>query len=253
MEDKAENNLSSIPASDRFQRAARGLMKPKQFEDSPGGRLIVEEQRKREIEIEACARMGMTALQMVDFLPARGIRMSQTAIYNTLGRIKLPKRYKPGNVSQSHHDFFTLSFLSRIGRDTAAKGQVIHAVSKGQSPGEDARFRPDLKFMVDSLLFYAEMQLSDLADTRWRAKALHYIRWYEKVKEAFRVLVIVDQRRDMAGVRRHFRNALKDTGHPDLNLFYFILLDELKSERYNLAYDPVWRTANGEYVSLLRS
>jgi hypothetical protein len=161
----------------RFERAIRGLQKPKAgTARRPLSPITIHETKERLFHVEQCARLGMSVEQMADFLPTWDLKLSRSTLYEYLQQLKLPRSYSPSMTGQSHHDYYTLAFFIRIAEDAHLAGHRTRKLLKGKVAWEGARFRPDFKFEVDRYLFFMEMQLSDLTETRWSVKFANYWR-----------------------------------------------------------------------------
>lgn len=215
-----------------------------------------DEKRKRAFFIQKFVKLGMAAEQIVDFLPTWGIEMSRSQVYEYMAnqddrpRVKLPRGYKRGEREQSHHDYFTFRVFIRIAQDIAKHGLQCSHLQKGQSPCDNARMRPDFGWRVLHYLFFMELQLSDLTETRWRPKLRKYPRLRQLLGHPFRALIIVDQRKDMAYVRRHARAVLQE-GDVKGTMFLFICLNDVIATANDLACDPVWMDEHGNRRALL--
>lgn len=238
-------------AAGRFAHALRGLDKPKTFPAARPFRSITNDEKKhRQLLVEQCVRLGLSAEQIADFLPTWGLSLSRSQVYAYLADMRLPRRYCRAEGEQSHHDYYTFRFFIRIAQDVAKAGYHTHRLLKGKLAYEDVRFRPDFKFEVGHYVRFMELQLSDLTETRWSVKFSNYYRLRQKTGLRFRALFVIDQQGDLAYVRRFAREFLKRRGVPDLNLFLFIPLADLKGSA-NLAVDPVWLTPKGEKVGMI--
>jgi hypothetical protein len=193
----------------------------------------------------------MSVEQIADYAPTIALPLSRSTVYEYLNLIKLPRSYKTSEGQQSHHDYYTFRFFIRIAQDAAKSGYRTKKLLKGRLAWEGARFRPDFKFEVQKYLFFMELQLSDLTETRWAVKFANYYRLREVTGRPFRVLFVIDQRRDLAYVRAGARAFLKRKGRADRYLFLFICLDDLKGSA-NVATDAVWLTPEGGRQSLLQ-
>ncbi|QDT46153.1 hypothetical protein Pan258_01700 [Symmachiella dynata] len=194
---------------------------------------------------------------MSQFLPTWGIPASRTKVYDYLSEMRLPKKYVDKcqtDSRQTHHDYFIFWSFIPIATGFHDRGLTTRSLEKG-SAVEGERFRHDFKFCVDDYLYYIELQLSDLAQTRWRQKIRQYVRYYRKIKRPFRVLFVLDQHGSMTYVRSHARAVLKEEGHSELNLFLFTNLGELRKAD-NPAVQRIWWSVHGgpkERISLLES
>ena len=232
---------------DRARRVFSRMEKPRTPDSGrPFAGITNDEKRVRMQLVEECVRLGMPVEQMVDFLPTLGLTLSRSQVYEYLGRMKLPRWYRPSEAAQSHHDYYTFRFFIRAAQDAARSGYRTHHLSKGTAPCDGARFRPDFSFAVGRYQFFMEMQLSDLTETRWSVKFRNYLRLRQLLGRPFRALFVIDQRGDLAYCRASARKVLGEGYSP----FLFVPLDELKGSR-NVATDPVWLTPWGEKVPLL--
>jgi hypothetical protein len=239
----ARNRYEQVIASVEPKRNRSSILKP----------VIVEEEKERLLEVEKLVRLGMSVEQMQDFLPTWGIPGSRSQVYRYLTDIRLPKRYKQTEREQSHHDFFTFRTFTRLARDMVVNGHRTERLQKGTS-FMGHRFRPDFTFWVDRYLFFIEMQLSDIVETKWRVKFKNYLRLYLDFKRPFRVLFIIDQHGDLSYIRSAARQVLREAGRDQLNLFLFCTLNDFNRSELNLAHDPVWWPTFGgpkERVKLL--
>jgi hypothetical protein len=235
----------------RYERAVRGFHTPKpQSLGKPFAGITNEAKKERQATIEACVRLGMSVEQMVDFLPTLGVTLSRSQVYEYLGRMKLPRFYKPSEAAQSHHDYYTFRFFVRMAQDAAQSGYATHHLAKGKAPAEGARFRPDFAFSVRRYRFYMELQLSDLTETRWTVKMRNYLRLRREQGRPFRALFVIDAKGDLAYARR-FARQLVERQDVGTGIFLFIRLDELKGSK-NVATDPVWQDPWGRPQSLLQ-
>jgi hypothetical protein len=238
-------------AADRFAHALRGLEKP---QPPPPGRafraITNDEKKQRQLLVEQCVRLGLSAEQMTDFLPTWGLSLCRSQVYAYLADMRLPRRYCRAEGEQSHHDYYTFRFFIRIAQDAAKAGYRTHRLLKGKLAYEGVRFRPDFKFEVGHYIRFMELQLSDLTETRWTVKFANYYRLREKTGLRFRSLFVIDQQGDLSYVRRFARDFLQRRGVPNLNLFLFIPLADLKGSA-NIALDPVWLTPRGDRVGML--
>jgi len=191
----------------------------------------------------------MSVEQMVDFLPTVGVTLSRSQVYEYLGRMKLPRFYRPSEAAQSHHDYYTFWFFVRMAQDAALSGYATHHLAKGTAPAEGARFRPDFAFSVKRYRFYMELQLSDLTETRWTVKMRNYLRLRKEIGKPFRALFVIDAKGDLAYARR-FARGLAERQDVGRGIFLFIRLDELKGSK-NVATDPVWVDPWGRNIALL--
>ncbi len=242
---------------DRFQRVVHGLEKPTPDAARRAFHGITNNEKRRRAQlVTECIILGMSAEQIVDFLPTWGVTLSRsqvsdymTEIIPTIPKSKMPPRYRRSEGEQSHHDYFTWRFFIRIAQDAAKAGYRTRKIQKGRTV-EGMRFRPDLNWWIIHYLFYLELQLSDLTETRWTVKFANYFRLRE-TGLWFRALFVIDQQGDMNYARRFAREFLKKKNQPDLDLCLFINLDDLKSSA-NLATDEVWITPWGKRTSLLQ-
>lgn len=244
-----QDGLSTV--QERFERAIRGMGKRK-----PGGKrkalkpITSNERRDRLLTVQELIHLGMSLEQIVDFLPTWGLRLSRSTLYEYLPLLRLPRSYAKSDSQQTHHDYFTLRFFLRIAEDAAAGGFQTRKLAKGKSPFDGARFRPDFKWEIRQYLFFLEMQLSDLAETRWSVKFRNYLKMRETLGRRFAALFVIDQKGDLAYARRHARNVIGRFGGQGRNSLLFISLNDLKGSG-NVALDPVWVNAWGEPRALL--
>lgn len=247
--DRDADDPSSVKA--RFDRVKRLIQKPKPGEPARPFQGITNDEKQRRMQlVRDCVSLGMSIEQMVDFLPTWDLTLSRSTLYEYLGVIRLPRSYKRSESEQSHHDYFTWRFFIRIAQDAFARGFRTKKLLKGTLAWPGMRFKPDFKFEVATYLFFMEMQLSDLTETRWFVKFSNYHRLFLSGHIRFRVLFIIDQKNDLSYVRAGARRFLegKRSGR---NLFLFICLSDLKGSA-NVAVDPVWMDPWGDYVSLLQ-
>lgn len=195
--------------------------------------------KQRKLWIENGMRWGMTAEQISQYTEIMGDKVSRRQVLNYLSDIKKPKRYDSSGRTQHLHDYSVFHSFFAVARTLPE----VSVVQFNKSAGEGARFRYDFKFRTGKYLFYGEVQLSDLAGTNWRKKMKNYVTWYEKTPFPFRVLWIIDQKRDLALIRYHAREVLKH--RPNLNLFYFCTLNDIKNGT------PKWVTVHNKPISLL--
>lgn len=236
---------------ERFVRAVRGLEQPRTtLPGKPFSGITNEAKKMRQVQVEACVRLGMSVEQMVDFLPTLGVTLSRSQVYEYLSRTKLPRFYRPSEAAQSHHDYFTFRLFVRIAQDAAESGYETHHLAKGTVPYEGVRFRPDFGFSVRRYRFFVEMQLSDLTETRWTVKMRNYVRLRRSLGRPFRALFVIDAKGDLAYARR-FARQIVERELVGQGLFLFVRLDELKGSR-NVATDPVWQDPWGRPASLLQ-
>ncbi len=78
--------------ADRFERAIRGLQKPKA---GPGRRplqgITIQAKKLRLLTVEQCVYLGMSFEQMLDFLPTWGLPLGRAQLHEYLAEIKLPR------------------------------------------------------------------------------------------------------------------------------------------------------------------
>lgn len=245
-ETEPDNSPDNLPHMDsdirgRYEHALKGLEKPKRTGYHPGLKsLTIDERQERASMIYSLVTLGMAAEQIVDFLPTWGISLSRSTVYEYLSEMRLPRYYKRAAGEQSHHDYYTFRFFIKIAQDAHAAGMRTSRLMKGKLAWEGMHFRPDFKFEMGKYLRFMEMQLSDLAETRWTTKFSNYWRLKKLTGLKFRVLFIIDQKGDLAYVRRHARLFLEKRKE-DVNLFLFIRLDDLKGSA-NTVTDKVWWT-----------
>lgn len=241
--DNAPDSLPHMDSGirDRYERAIRGLEKPKRIGHHEGLKpLKVDERQRRASLIYSLVTLGMAAEQIVDFLPTWGVALGRSMVYEYLSDMKLPRNYKRAEGSQSHHDYYTFRFFIKIAQDAHAAGMKTSRLMKGKLAWEGMRFRPDFKFELDGYLRFVEMQLSDLTETRWATKFTNYWRLRRLTGVKFRVLFIIDQDGDLAYVRRHAKTFLEKRGEA-ISPFLFIRLKDLKGSA-NVVTDNVWWT-----------
>lgn len=239
---------ATLGLRDRFERAVRSKSKTKPPDQRRALKSITnDERRNRLLIVQQLVNLGMSVEQMADFLPTWDLPLSRTTLYEYLNQLKVPRSYCTSEGQQSHHDYYTFRFFMRIAEDAAKAGYRTSQLSKGKAP-EGARFRPDFKWNVGKYLFFLEMQLSDLTETRWSVKYRNYLKLRKTVGRPFRALFVIDQKGDLAYARRYARFLSEREGR---NLFLFIGLQDLKSSA-NVAVDPVWLSPEGEKQSLLK-
>lgn len=237
---------------DRFERAIRGLGKPKRLGDRKALKSITNNERKeRLLTVQQLVNLGMSLEQIADFLPTWGLTLSRSTLYEYLPLLKVPRSYPSSESQQSHHDYYTIRFFIRVAQDAFAAGFQTRKLAKGKSPFDGARFRPDFKWVIGRYLFFLELQLSDLAETRWSVKFRNYLKLREVLGKNFRALFVIDQKGDLAYARRHARNVIERLGGHGRNSLLFIGLKDMKSSA-NVASDPVWVNAWGEETALLK-
>lgn len=245
-ESSPDNSPDSLPhvhsaIRDRYEHALRGLEKPKRTGYHPGLKsLTIDERQERASVIHSLVTLGMAAEQIVDFLPTWGISLSRSTVYEYLSEMRLPRYYKRAAGEQSHHDYYTFRFFIKIAQDAHEAGMKTSRLMKGKLAWEGVRFRPDFKFEMDGFLRFIETQLSDITETLWTTKFSNYWRLRKLAGVKFRVLFIIDQKGDMAYVRRHARTFLEKRGET-ISPFLFIRLDDLKGSA-NVVTDNVWWT-----------
>lgn len=212
-----------------------------------------EKKRKKRAWVETAMKWGMSVPQISRFTHCKGDGISERQVHRYLSDMRLPKYYDRGGGRQHLHDFFCFETFLRLAEQFRVKDLSTEVIQFNQSPGEGARFRYDFKFRVSTsrnLLFYGEVQLSDLAGTNWRKKHKNYVNWYKKEKRNFRTLWVIDQKRDMSVVRSHAREVLKDLPPSRRKLFLYITLEELRRSD-NVITEKVWLTPTGERVPLV--
>lgn len=245
-ESSPDNSPDSLPhvhsaIRDRYEHALKGMGKPNRRGHHPGLKpLTIDERQSRAAAIHSLVTLGMAAEQIVDFLPTWGISLSRSTVYDYLSGMRLPRYYKRAEGSQSHHDYYTFRFFIKIAQDAAEAGMRTSRLMKGKLAWEGLRFRPDFKFEMGGLLRFVEMQLSDLAETRWTTKFSNYWRLKKLTGTRFRVLFIIDQEGDLSYVRRHAKLFLERRGEA-VSPFLFIRLKDLKGSA-NVVTDGVWWT-----------
>lgn len=199
----------------------------------------VEQRRRRFALIESGMKFGMSAQQIEQYTDLMGDRVSRRQVLGYLSDMKQPRNYDSSGRRQHLHDYSVFESFFIIARSLPE----VSVCQFNKSPGEGARFRYDFKFRTGNRLFYGEVQLSDLAGTNWRKKMKSYVKWKERSDFPFRVLWVIDQKRDMSMVRYHAKETLKH--RPDLNLHYFITLEQLKRGEVE------FKTMHGKPASLV--
>ena len=192
----------------------------------------------------------MSVEQIMRYCAVMGEKMAKRTVYDYLGKVKLPKRYDKSGRHQSHHDYMTFESFLKIAEGIREAGYEVSVVSFNRAPGDGAKFRFDFKYRIGKYLFYGEVQLSDIAGTNWRTKHRNYIRWYERNNFPFRVLMVIDQKRDMSTIRGHAREVLRS--HPKLNLFLYCTLEDLRNCG-NAATEPIWKDKGGTRMAVIQS
>jgi len=247
--DEQQHTQGNIPspftAEDRFKRASGQTKQNPSFHGLP-----IERLRRRKQLVQNGVTWRMSIDQIKRYCSIMGEKLANRTVYDYVNRTKQPKRYDKTGRDQTHHDYMTFECFLKICDGFKKLGAEPAAIRFNQSPGEKAGFRFDFKFRIGKYLFYGEVQLSDLAGTNWRRKHKGYVRWYERNTFPFRVLMVIDQKRDMSTVRAHAREVLQD--HPNLNLYLYTTLNDLQASD-NPVLEPIWRDAKGIKTALASS
>lgn len=202
--------------------------------------------RDKEDFFRTCIEMGLNADEIKILTgafhdPEKRIKHNSLVYAYIDGRPELQKLYYAKKTKArrvgDHNKNIILSFMNLFG--LAMKyGYEATDVLRDRAP-EGEKFRPDLVIRVGGRLFFCEIQLSKIQQTRWREKMRHYLRYYERVKQPFRVLFLV-QGGQINTLRAYARDVLKD--HPALNLYYFMTLDQFRMTN-DVLHEPVWEGA----------
>src|SRR4051812_3283028 len=105
---------------DRFERAIRGLEKPKSKIISPNfHNITIKERGEKLLAVELLAQEYLSPEQIFDFLPAWGMSIPLSRIYNYLSMIQLPKQYrlKVERRRARAHDILAVNHLTRLAKD----------------------------------------------------------------------------------------------------------------------------------------
>jgi hypothetical protein len=212
--------------------------------------ITIEARQKRLALIRSCVQLGMTAEQMLDYLPTVGQSLSRTTLYDYLATIRLPRSYRSGSAHQSDHDRETLRTFIRISRDAAKHGFRTDQLAKGKAPTEGARFRADFSWKVRHFQFHLETQLSDLTQTHWTAKFRNWVNLRHNIGRPFYTLFVIEQEGDLGNARRHLQQILASEEDFFAGLIRFLPLSQLDGSA-NLAMDRIWLAADGHQTALL--
>ncbi len=201
------------------------------------------EWKERDDWIVICVRMGLNAREISNLSyswprPISTVRQ----VYDKIEQLNLKRAYKTAQKKKRvglHNENMIYAF-SKLTGQALEHGFRVRDVMRDSAP-EGMRFRFDLQIRINQFLFFVEVQLSKIEGTRWGEKFRNYIRLYESLGQPFRCLVLVDKREDIAKIRRMARNQLRKMGHPNLNLFLFMTLDQFRNAP-DVVKGPVWST-----------
>lgn len=239
---------SPLSVEERFQRVVEGFRKPKnKMRPSGFHGITIKEKNEREIAVRELVKLGLSIRQIKDFLPSRGIFLSDAQVYGYYERLglkpsvyrKYEQRYKDAR-KQSPHDRYCKDLLVRLARDA---GTPITEIELNQAAYQGARFRPDIRFMVGNYRFCVEVQLEPLPESRWTLKLKNYIK-YREMGYKDKILFFV-RSGDMTRIRQYARDLLKQHGMENSSVFRFIRMNEAMTEpggTQNLMEDRLWST-----------
>jgi hypothetical protein len=231
-----------------MQEMHNGLDKPNLLNKDPKlVGLSKSRLQKRRQWIENGVKWGMHPSQIERYTEIMGDRVSERQVRNYITEIKPTKKQRYRIENQGHHENMVFEAFLKIGSQLALSGYPPEVIQFDSSPGLGAGFRYDFKFKANGYLFYGEVQLSDLAGTNWRKKHRQYVKFRKESDTPFRVLWVIDQKRDMGLVRYNAKKALEGTKY---NIFFYIPLLQLVNLQ-NIITTPVWFDVNGKNCTFI--
>jgi len=251
-ENQAENETAIHTASvqdlkRRFERATGGFTKPKPFKwAEPHNRRIVTKWEDREDWLATCVDFGMSVPTIVKFSLSwpQSITTHQQ-LYEMIERLGLTSLYKRrAKWRTGDHNKAIIGTFTKVAGQLMEYGHELSDVRREESPIDDG---PGLQMdwavrVDDKYWFLAEVQLSKTKHTKWATKIKQFVRLYKLMKKPFRVLMIVGSNKDLSKIRAKAREALKESGHPNLNLFLFITSDQFRAA-VDVVKAPIWHGA----------
>ena len=248
-EDNHENKRDD--AKDRYERALRGMDKPKtRFTAEHFHGISIEERHRRIILMQRLVEERFAVEQIVAFLPIWNLKLTRAQVYEYLEAVKRPRSYVASVREQRVHDRLAINHVIRIAQDAFEYGvrmderiEVARAI-----PG--FRLIPDARFFLGDYGFMLEEQASPLPETRWTSKLKAHLRHFLETGDRSRRLFVVNGKADLVRARQYARSILRAAGRSSLNLFLFIDQKAIEGAG-NMASDTIWQTAWGPHVGLV--
>jgi hypothetical protein len=254
------HDLSPSNVYERFERATRGIHKPKSRIISTKFRgLEIKELNERELAVRKCIRMGLSIKQTQLYLEGTGLELTEKQVYNYYEGLGLTKserkRYEErckSQLNQYPHDRYCKNLLVRIVRDAK---MPVREVSLNQAFRYRGRYRPDVNIMLGNYRFLFENQMDYLNESKWVGKMVAAIDLWKQGMKFRQVYIVWEGNIDT--IRRYARDLLQRKSMSS-TLFLFTRGEEnlfTPDGRVNIMYDPIWRTPVGSaerYVSLLK-
>lgn len=183
--------------------------------------------------LRTCIALGLNAQQIADLSrstpqPFRHVRRVYEQL-ETQGLVKLFNSRRIASRRKGDHNQQIIRVFMKLYGQATEYGYEVSEVIRDASPHPRARFRTDLGLRIAPRLFFCEVQLSKIQQTRWHEKMRHYLRLYELLGEPFRALFLVDRAQDIPRLREYGRDVLRT--RPNLNLYYFLTLGEFEVAR----------------------